>query len=88
MQLSLEWSKILAGQKHRGKDFRVVFLDVFLLSKFRSGASFPPKNHGEPVLNRMTLLVPNCSTPGISSLPRDLFLLNLAVWQGYLVPRR
>ena len=61
MQLSLEWSKKLAGQKHRGKDFGVVFLDVFLLPEFRSGASFSPKNHAEPVLNRMTLLVLNCT---------------------------
>ena len=63
MQLSLEWSKKLAGQKHRGKDFGVVFLDVFLLPEFRSGASFSPKNHAEPVLNRMTLLVLNCTNP-------------------------
>jgi len=61
MQLSLERSKKLAGQKHRGKDFGVVFLDVFLLPKFRSVTSFSPKNHAEPVLNRMTLLVLNCS---------------------------
>ena len=60
MQLLLEWSKKLAGQKHRGKDSRAVFLDVFLLPEFRSGTSFAPKNHLEPVLNRMTLLVPNC----------------------------
>ena len=61
MQLLLEWSKKLAGQKHCGKNSGAVFLDVFLLPEFRSGASFAPKNHAEPVLNRMTLLVPNCT---------------------------
>jgi len=60
IQLPLKLSKKLAGQKHRGKDFGVVFLDVFLPPEFRSGASFSPKNHAEPVLNRMTLLVLNC----------------------------
>jgi len=34
--------KKLASHKHYGKDSRAVFLDIFLLSEFRSGASFTP----------------------------------------------